>query len=87
LYADGKAQVAVEYDGRLPVAIANLVISHHAASYAVIAAQLIDHVMKPVSLTASCLTRPWIVNGINDSTVIFVNPTGAFLRGPKADLA
>jgi S-adenosylmethionine synthetase len=90
LYPDGKAQVAVEYDNNLPVAIANLVIStHHAASLSLrdLRQQLIEHVIKPVIpdrlLPHSTLDRE---RDKVDSTVIFINPTGAFLHGgPKAD--
>jgi S-adenosylmethionine synthetase len=90
LYADGKAQVAVEYEGQLPVAIANLVIStHHAASLSLrdLRAQLIDHVIKPV-IPDRLLSHATMDSERDklDSTVIFVNPTGAFLHGgPKAD--
>ena len=90
LYPDGKAQVAVEYENNLPVAIANLVIStHHAASLSLrdLRQQLIEHVIKPVIpdrlLPHSTLDRE---RDKVDSTVIFINPTGAFLHGgPKAD--
>jgi S-adenosylmethionine synthetase len=90
LYPDGKAQVAVEYENNIPVAIANLVIStHHAASLSLrdLRQQLIEHVIKPVIpdrlLPHSTLDRE---RAKVDSTVIFINPTGAFLQGgPKAD--
>ena len=90
LYPDGKAQVAVEYENNIPVAIANLVIStHHAASLSLrdLRQQLIEHVIKPVIpdrlLPHSTLDRE---RDKVDSTVIFINPTGAFLHGgPKAD--
>jgi S-adenosylmethionine synthetase len=90
LYPDGKAQVAVEYENNIPVAIANLVIStHHAASLSLrdLRQQLIEHVIKPVIpdrlLPHSTLDRE---RDKVDSTVVFINPTGAFLQGgPKAD--
>jgi S-adenosylmethionine synthetase len=90
LYPDGKAQVAVEYENNIPVAIANLVIStHHAASLSLrdLRQQLIEHVIKPVIperlLAHHTLDRE---RDKVDSTVIFINPTGAFLHGgPKAD--
>jgi S-adenosylmethionine synthetase len=90
LYPDGKAQVAVEYENNLPVGIANLVIStHHAASVSLgeLRHQLIEHVIKPVIpdrlLAHSILDRE---RDKLDSTIIFINPTGAFLHGgPKAD--
>ena len=90
LYPDGKAQVAVEYENNIPVAIANLVIStHHATSLSLrdLRQQLIEHVIKPVIpdrlLPHNTLDRE---RDKVDSTVIFINPTGAFLQGgPKAD--
>jgi S-adenosylmethionine synthetase len=90
LYPDGKAQVAVEYENNVPVAIANLVIStHHAKSLALreLRHQLIEHVVKPVIpdrlLSHQVLERE---QDKLDSTLIFINPTGAFLQGgPKAD--
>lgn len=90
LYPDGKAQVAIEYENNMPVAIANLVIStHHAPSLSLreLRYQLIEHVMKPVIpdrlLSHSIMDQE---RDRLDSTLIFVNPTGAFLvGGPKAD--
>ena len=90
LYPDGKAQVAIEYENNMPVAIANLVIStHHAPSLSLreLRHQLIEHVMKPVIpdrlLSHSVMDQE---RDRLDSTLIFVNPTGAFLvGGPKAD--
>jgi S-adenosylmethionine synthetase len=90
LYPDGKAQVAVEYENNMPVAIANLVIStHHAPSLSLreLRYQLIEHVMKPV-IPDQLLSHRVMDQERDrlDSTVIFVNPTGAFLvGGPKAD--
>jgi S-adenosylmethionine synthetase len=92
LYPDGKAQVAIAYDNHTPIAIANLVIStHHAPSLSLrdLRYQLIESVMKPVipdrSLSHQVIDRE---RDRLDSTVIFVNPTGAFLvGGPKADAA
>ena len=90
LYPDGKAQVAVEYENNMPVAIANLVIStHHAPSLSLreLRHQLIEHVMKPV-IPDQLLSHRVMdqERGRLDSTLIFVNPTGAFLvGGPKAD--
>jgi S-adenosylmethionine synthetase len=90
LYPDGKAQVAIEYENNMPVAIANLVIStHHAPSLSLreLRHQLIEHVMKPV--IPDRLLSHRIMDQERDrldSTLIFVNPTGAFLvGGPKAD--
>jgi S-adenosylmethionine synthetase len=90
LYPDGKAQVAVEYENNMPVAIANLVIStHHAPSLSLreLRYQLIEHVMKPV-IPDQLLSHRVMDQERDrlDSTIIFVNPTGAFLvGGPKAD--
>jgi S-adenosylmethionine synthetase len=90
LYPDGKAQVAVEYDGNVPVAIANLVIStHHTESLTLtdLRHQLIEHVIKPI-IPDRLLSHNAIEQERDrlDSTIIFINPTGAFLRGgPKAD--
>jgi S-adenosylmethionine synthetase len=90
LYPDGKAQVAVEYENNMPVAIANLVIStHHAPNLSLreLRHQLIEHVMKPV--IPDRLLAHHVMDQERDrldSTLIFVNPTGAFLvGGPKAD--
>jgi S-adenosylmethionine synthetase len=90
LYPDGKAQVAIEYENNMPVAIANLVIStHHAPSLSLreLRSQLIEHVMKPV-IPDRLLSHRVMEQERDrlDSTIIFVNPTGAFLvGGPKAD--
>src|SRR5713101_7541187 len=90
LYPDGKAQVAIEYEHNMPVAIANLVIStHHAPSLSLreLRHQLIEHVMKPV-IPDRLLSHQVMDQERDrlDSTIIFVNPTGAFLvGGPKAD--
>jgi S-adenosylmethionine synthetase len=90
LYPDGKAQVAIEYENNVPVAIANLVIStHHAPSLSLreLRHQLIEHVMKPVIPDRLLPHRVMDQERDRlDSTLIFVNPTGAFLvGGPKAD--
>ncbi len=90
LYPDGKAQVAIEYENNMPVAIANLVIStHHAPSLSLreLRQQLIEHVMKPVIPDRLLSHRVMDQERDRlDSTIIFVNPTGAFLvGGPKAD--
>ena len=90
LYPDGKAQVAIEYENNTPIAIANLVIStHHAPSLSRrdLRYQLIEYVMKPV-LPDRLLSHQVMDRERDrlDSTVIVVNPTGAFLvGGPKAD--
>ena len=90
LYLFGKAQVAVEYENDMPVSIANLVIStHHSPALQLtdLRASLIEHVIKPV--VPDRLLSHSLMDAERDkldSTVIFVNPTGAFLfGGPKAD--
>jgi S-adenosylmethionine synthetase len=90
LLPDGKAQVAVEYEDNVPVAITNLVISTHhteALSLMDLRHQLIEHVIKPVIPDRLLAHRT--IDGERDradSTVVFINPTGAFLiGGPKAD--
>ena len=90
LLPDGKAQVAVEYEDDMPVSISNLVIStHHASSLSLrdLRHLLIDHVIKPV--IPDRLLQHSVMDTERDrmdSTVIFINPTGAFLvGGPKAD--
>ena len=90
LYPDGKAQVAIEYENNMPVAIANLVIStHHASSLSLrdLRHQLMEHVIKPVIPDRLLSHRVMDQERDRlDSTIIFVNPTGAFLvGGPKAD--
>ncbi|GIX46442.1 MAG: S-adenosylmethionine synthase [Candidatus Tectimicrobiota bacterium] len=90
LYPDGKAQVAVEYENGVPVGIANLVIStHHSRQLSLrdLRALLIEHVIAPV-IPERLLPREVLARERDklDSTVIFINPTGAFLvGGPKAD--
>ncbi len=90
LYPDGKAQVAVEYEDNVPVAITNLVIStHHAErlSLSDLRHLLIEHVIKPV-VPDRLLSHRTIDSERDkmDSTIIFINPTGTFLiGGPKAD--
>jgi S-adenosylmethionine synthetase len=82
-YPDGKAQLATEYENDTPIAIANLVTStHHAPSLSLydLRHQLIEYVMKPVIpdriLSHQVMDRE---RDRLDSTVIVVNPTGAFL--------
>ncbi|MGE3539732.1 MAG: methionine adenosyltransferase [Candidatus Tectimicrobiota bacterium] len=90
LYPDGKAQVAIEYENNMPVAIANLVIStHHAPTLTLrdLRVQLIEQVIKPI-IPDRLLAHSVIDQERDrlDSTLIFINPTGAFLvGGPKAD--
>jgi S-adenosylmethionine synthetase len=90
LYPDGKAQVAIEHENHMPIAIANLVIStYHAPSLSLrdLHDQLIKYVMKPVF--PDCLLSHQAMDRERDrlgSTVVFVDPPGALLvGGPKAD--
>jgi S-adenosylmethionine synthetase len=78
------------YENHTPIAIDNLVIStHHAPSLSLreLRYQLIEYVMEPVIpdriLSHQVMDRE---RDRLDSTVMFVNPTGAFLAGePEAD--
>jgi S-adenosylmethionine synthetase len=89
LYPDGKAQVAIAYENHTPIAIANLVTSTPPSSLSLrdLRYQLIEYVMKPI--IPDRLRSHQVMDRERDrldSTVIFVNPTGAFLvGGPKAD--
>jgi S-adenosylmethionine synthetase len=82
--------MVIEYEDNTPIAIANLVISTHQApslSLRDLHYQLIKYVMKPV-IADRLLSRQVIDHARHrlESTVIVVNPTGAFqVEGPKAD--
>ena len=79
LRPDGKTQVTVEYDGNTPVRVDTVVVStQHDADVELetIRAYLIEHVIKPIIDPAL----------LDDSTKIFVNPTGRFVVvGPMGD--
>ena len=79
LRPDGKTQVTVEYDGNTPVRVDTVVVStQHDADVELetIRADLIEHVIKPIIDPAL----------LDDSTKIFVNPTGRFVvGGPMGD--
>jgi len=79
LRPDGKTQVTIEYDGNTPVRVDTVVVStQHDADVELetIRADLIEHVIKPI-IDPSLL---------DDSTKIFVNPTGRFVvGGPMGD--
>ena len=79
LRPDGKTQVTIEYDGNTPVRVDTVVVStQHDADVELetIRADLIEHVIQPI-IDPSLL---------DDSTKIFVNPTGRFVvGGPMGD--
>ena len=79
LRPDGKTQVTIEYDGNTPVRVDTVVVStQHDADVELetIRADLIEHVIKPIIDPAL----------LDDSTKIFVNPTGRFVvGGPMGD--
>ena len=79
LRADGKSQVTVEYENDKPVRVDAVVISsQHSADVELeqIRADIIENVIKPI-IPAKF---------IDDSTKIFVNPTGRFVvGGPHGD--
>jgi S-adenosylmethionine synthetase len=80
LRPDGKTQVTVEYQGHHPVRIDKVLISsHHAVGIdmADLRRDLIAHVVEPVLGPLGML---------DDRTLFYVNPTGAFtIGGPVAD--
>lgn len=79
LRPDGKTQVTVEYDGDEPVRVDTVVVStQHSESAALeqIRKDIIQYVIKPIIPK----------NFFDDSTKIFVNPTGRFvIGGPAGD--
>ncbi len=79
LRPDGKTQVTVAYENDKPVHIETVVVStQHAddVSLSTIREDIIKHVLKPI-LPAELY---------NDSTKVFVNPTGRFVvGGPQGD--
>ena len=79
LYADGKTQVTVEYDGGVPVKVTTVVVSsQHSADVEL--SQLREDIIEKVIKT----TVP--AELIDDDTAYFVNPTGRFvIGGPHGD--
>jgi len=79
LLPDGKSQVTVEYDGRVPKRISAVVISsQHEEDIHIdeLRSDIITHVIMP--------TLP--KNMVDSDTQFFINPTGRFARGgPAAD--
>jgi len=80
LRPDAKSQVTLEYEGRKPVRIDTVVISHQhdpEISYDTIKETVIDEIIKPVLEPTGLLTK---------ETKYFVNPTGRFvIGGPAGD--
>jgi len=78
LRPDGKCQVTIEYDGDKPVRAHTVVVSlQHDPNitHAKIKKDVLKHVIKPVC-------GKWL----DKNTIIYVNPTGKFVRGgPYAD--
>ncbi|HWM95310.1 MAG TPA: methionine adenosyltransferase [Thermoanaerobaculia bacterium] len=79
LRPDGKSQVTVEYEGKQPVGVRNVVISTQHdpdVSQDEITATVIEQIIKP--------TVP--ADLLDDSTVYHINPTGRFVTGgPHGD--
>ena len=80
LRPDAKSQVTIKYEGKKPVHIDTVVISHQhnpEVSYETIKDEIINKIIIPV-LEPTGL--------INDETKFFVNPTGRFVvGGPQGD--
>ena len=79
LYADGKTQVTVEYEGGKPVKVTAVVVSsQHSADVTI--EQLRQDIIEKVILT----TVP--AEFMDEETMIYVNPTGRFvIGGPNGD--
>lgn len=79
LRPDGKAQVTIEYDGRMPVRVDTVVMSaQHDPSIDI--EQLREDIL-------NCVIKPVIPSNLLDErTKIYINPTGRFvLGGPAID--
>jgi S-adenosylmethionine synthetase len=80
LRPDAKSQVTLEYDGRKPVRIDAVVVSHQhdpKPSYEEIKHDVIERIIKPVLEPTGLLDK---------DTKFFVNPTGRFvIGGPMGD--
>lgn len=77
LRPDGKSQVTVEYENGTPKRIHTVVISAHHAEMpmADIRQQIREKVIDPIC-------KEWM----DDQTIVYINPTGRFVRGgPPAD--
>lgn len=80
LRPDAKSQVAVEYDGRTPRKIVNVVLStQHHPMWNDCQGKLADEVLKHV-------IRPVLGDWWHDGIKVYVNPTGRFeIGGPHGD--
>ncbi len=78
LLPDGKSQVTVEYDGRIPKRVQVVVISaHHKGDCNM--EHLRDEILAKV-------IRPVLGHWMDSATQVYINPTGRFaLGGPAAD--
>ncbi len=77
LLPDGKSQVTVEYDGRVPKRLQAVVVSAHHKACSI--EHLRDEILTKV-------IKPTLGNWIDKDTKIFINATGKFeLGGPAAD--
>jgi S-adenosylmethionine synthetase len=83
LKPDGKTQVGVAYDGFIPLAVRNVLIStqHTAdAEQERLRSELFEHVLRPVLPAELC------VKGRLEAVEFLANPSGRFVQGgPEAD--
>lgn len=79
LRPDGKSQVTVEYDGDIPVRIADVVVSsQHSDEISIekVREDIMEYVIKPTIPTRL----------LDENTKYYINPTGRFVTGgPKGD--
>lgn len=79
LYADGKTQVTVEYEGGKPVKVTTVVVSSQHSEDVELAQLRSDIIEKVIKATVPAEL-------IDDDTTYFVNPTGRFvIGGPNGD--
>ncbi|MDR0374568.1 MAG: methionine adenosyltransferase [Treponema sp.] len=80
LRPDAKSQVTVEYEGRKPIRVDAVVVSHqhdNRASYNEIKSTIIEHIIKPILEPTGLLDK---------DTKYYINPTGRFVvGGPYGD--
>ncbi|MDR2445854.1 MAG: methionine adenosyltransferase [Treponema sp.] len=75
LRPDAKSQVTVEYEGRKPIRVEAVVISHqhdNGTPYNEIKSTVIDHIIKPILEPTGLLDK---------DTKYYINPTGRFVVG------